>query len=411
MNLALRTGTLLCALGVTLGSQSPPSSAPSGSLRVYLVTVGEGAFLWEKFGHNALWFVDSAAGVDVAYTWGTFDFKQPGFVARFLTGDTKYWVEGYPGRLLLDFFITRSDRSVDVQRLNLTPAQARKALDYALWNARDENKYYRYDYFRDNCSTRLRDVIDLATDGALKRATSTTIGARTYRAEAVRLMDDMKLAQLGIAIALGPRADAPLSVWDEMFIPMRLRDALRDVRVAGAGAGETSLPLVADERVEYTTISNVERPDAPSRGLILLLIGLVIGADLLVLGWLGERLPRMEIAFRVEATVWAFATGLLGLVILLAWAATRHVFWAANANLFLLNPLALWLALLAPARRWARPAAVASSIVALLGAVALVLAGLSMGQDNLAIIGLVLPGNFAVAFGLWRRASRAAREM
>lgn len=370
------------------------------------MTVGEGAYIWEKFGHNALWFHDPAAQVDVAYNWGTFDFRQPGFVARFLTGDTKYWVEGYPGQLLIDFF-KRSDRTVDVQRLHLTPAQARKALDFARWNARDENKHYRYDYFRDNCSTRVRDVIDLATDGAVKRSTSTAIVARTYRSEAVRLMDDMKFAQLGIGIALGRPADRPLSVWDEMFIPMRMRDALRDVRVPGDDGA--LVPIVSGERVAYTSTTNVERAEAPSLWLPYLIIGLLIAADLLVLGWLGERRRGADIAFRVEATLWAFPTGLLGLIVLLAWTATRHVFWAANENLLLLNPLALWLALLAPARRWARPAAIASVLVAMLAALALVLTGVpGFAQDNLAIIGLVLPAQFAIAFGLWRRAAEGS---
>lgn len=385
---------------------NPPDSPPSATLEVYHVSMGEGEYYWEKFGHNALWFRDPARGLDVAFNWGTFDFNEPGFLAKVLTAEQRYWVDTVHGPLLLEFY-QRSDRQVVVQRLRLTPEQAARALQYALWNAQDANKYYRYDYFRDNCSTRVRDVIDLAIGGALRRATEAQQTALTYRAESLRLVDDMPLTQFGINAALGPPADVPLSVWEAMFVPSRVRAALASVTVPGPEGG--AVPLVAEERVLYQSRSHAERTSAPDLRLPYLVAGLVLGALLLVPAWLGVRSRGWDIVFRSETALWALVTGALGVVILLAWMMTRHVYWYGNQNLLLCNPLALFLAVLAPLAgraRWRRPAAILAIVIAMLAAVALLLKGVpALRQDNLAMIFLILPAQFAIAFGLWRRAA------
>jgi hypothetical protein len=386
----------------------PAATPPSPTLQVFLVTMGEGQYYWEKFGHNALWFHDPAQGVDLAYNWGTFDFEEPGFLGRVLSGNMRYWVDAVPSRLLFDYY-RYYDRSIVLQRLNLTPVQAAQALAYSRWNALEDNKYYSYDYFRDNCSTRVRDVIDRALGGDLRRATDTMRTAHTYRGESVRLVDDMKLTQLGINAALGQPSDQPLSVWEDMFVPARMQQALSDLSVAGPGSAPVR--VVAEERVLYESRSHAARSDAPSLAPSYLVAGAAIALTILAGALFAERRRLWDIVFRVEATAWAALTGLLGLLILLAWLTTQHVFWYRNENLLLLNPLALFLAVLIPLsgrRRWLRPAAICAVLVAMLAAIALILKGVpGFSQDNLAMICLVLPVHFAVAFSLWRRAKPA----
>ena len=138
-------------------------------------------------------------------------------------------------------------RPITLQRLNLTPAQKLALRDFLRWNEQEENRYYRYDYFRDNCSTRLRDALDRALGGALRAATDTIRTPLTYRRESVRLTDGDRPVQTGIDIALGRPADVPLTRWESFFIPMRLRDAIRDVTLP-IGPGGAPVPLVAEER-------------------------------------------------------------------------------------------------------------------------------------------------------------------
>jgi len=403
---------LLPVLASAQQTNRPPAEAPRElprNLQVFLVTLGEGEYYWEKFGHNALWFYDPTRGVDVAYNWGTFDFADPDFLKRVLTADTRYWVEAVPGPVFIDFY-QRSDRSITVQRLNFTQEQADSAFAFAQWNALDANKYYQYDYFRDNCSTRVRDVIDRALGGSLRLATARRLTEKTYRRESLRLVDDMKLTQFGINSALGPPADAPLSEWEAMFVPSTMQEALREVRVRGANGAQT--PLVADERVLYESQKHRERDTVPGLALGYLLVGLLLAAELFVVARVGEGSRGAETVFRVEATLWFLIVGILGLVILLAWMLTQHVFWYQNQNLLLLNPLALFLAVLVPLSLWrprrARATAIAGIVVAMLAAVALLLKGVPMfRQDNLSMIFLLLPPHFAIAHALWRRARLA----
>ena len=401
---------LLWALSSRLSAQRTPQPRAEGrepSLRVYLITIGQGAAYWEKYGHNMLRFVDQSAKLDLAYNWGTFDFTQPGYLRRLLIGDPQYWVDTIPTAVVFQFY-RHFDRTITQQQLNLSPAQARAALDRARWNMRPEHRFYRYDYFLDNCSTRVRDLIDLAFGGAIKSASQDTVD-QTYRGETLRLLDDMRLTQLGVDIALGRPAGRKLTRWEDMFIPMRMRDALRDMRVRDSTGA--MVPVVAHEQVVYESRNHHERTTPPNRWLAYLAIGLLLAVELLIVGFVAERTAKKgpELAFRFEVALWALVTGLLGAVVLGAWLGTQHLFWYRNENLLLANPLSLFLVVLAPLSYWkprlARAAGIVAGIVALAAAVALVLKGLPSSQRNLELIALLLPPHFAVAFHLWRRAT------
>ncbi len=371
---------VLTACGSRLAAQPPAASRQPASLQVYHVVIGQGAHYWEKYGHNMLWFFDPAAGIDVAYNWGTFDFDSPDFLERQLVGDPLYSVDTVSGQWVIQAY-ARTDRTVTLQRLNFTPVQAERALTFARRNMLPQHRFYRYDYYRDNCATRVRDVIDFAVGGALRRATATTRVKVTYRGETLRLLDDMPLTQFGTHVALGAPADRLLSVWETMFIPMRMRDALRLVRIPGADGG--NVPLVAQERVVYESPRHRDRAAVPALWIPYLAIGILLGIEFLVVGTLGRRARFADVVFRVETAVFSLLTGLFGLVLLLAWTLTRHVFWFRNENLLLLNPLSLFLAALA--------------VVAAAGKF------IGFPQHNVALVCLFLPPHLAIAWSLWRR--------
>ena len=153
---------------------------PGSSLTVYLLTFGWGDVVWERFGHNAIWIKDAAHGTNMTYNWGMFDFNQPRFVWRFVTGDTRYWMEPIDYNSMVAYY-KQHNRSILAQELNLTPAQRLKLQQFVQWNALPENKFYRYDYYRDNCSTRLRDAIDHALSGQLQTSTVSRMTTGTYR--------------------------------------------------------------------------------------------------------------------------------------------------------------------------------------------------------------------------------------
>lgn len=392
----------LWALGVV--SQGRKLEAQTPQLQVYHVVIGQGAHYWEKYGHNMLWFHDPAAGIDHAYNWGSFDFTSPDFLQRQIIGDPQYWVDVFPGQDIIRAY-ARSDRTVTLQLLNFTPQQARRALEFAQRNALPQNKYYRYDYFRDNCATRVRDVIDHALGGALKRSTASTRVKVTYRGETLRLLDDMPVTQFATHVALGQPADRLLTVWETMFIPMRMRDALRLVRLPGEGGRD--VPLVAQERVVYESPRHADRSSVPALWIPYLVIGLLLGAEFLAVGTIGRRARAVDVVFRVETALFSFVAGAFGVIVLLGWLITEHVFWFRNENLLLLNPLSLFVALLAVLSIWkprfARPAAIAAMIVAGMAVAGLALKAVpGFTQNNVALIALFLPAHAAIAYAFWR---------
>src|SRR5262245_527274 len=133
-------------------------------LRVSVVTFGPGDEPYEKFGHVTLVISASAGGI--AYNWGAFEFSE-GFIERFIQGKLIYWMGSDSADDVLRFYIHRLDRTVWEQELNLTAAQKLALWEFCRNNELPANCKYKYDYFIDNCSTRVRDAIDGVLDGQI----------------------------------------------------------------------------------------------------------------------------------------------------------------------------------------------------------------------------------------------------
>jgi hypothetical protein len=304
----------------------------------------------------------------------------------------------------------RDDRSVWIQELNLEPEQRAALRDFLEWNALDENKYYGYDYYRDNCSTRVRDALDRVLGGAIRRATDSIATGTTYRSHTRRLLAPSPLAYTGTQLALGSPTDGELSLWQAMFVPMEMQRALRDIQVAAPGGG--TRPLVTAERTLHVSGTFTERADPPATWwMYYLLIGVLVGGAF-VAGARSER-PWARRAFAGLAAVWCTVIGVLGLIMTGLWALTAHQATYRNENLLQANLLVLPLAFLVPrlaaGSRWAvRPAVVLASVVAalsLLGAVLQVLPGLD--QVNAEPIAMLLPANAGLCIAVLLLARRA----
>jgi hypothetical protein len=224
----------------TLATDQP--SAP----QVALLTVGPGRLYWERFGHNAIIVDDPSAGTRIAYNYGVFDFQERHFLLNFALGHMNYSLDAEPLEEELAPYVAEG-RSVTVQMLNLTRAQARQLAAFLAWNAQPQNADYRYDYFVNNCSTKVRDALNRVLGGALERQLARRPAPHTYRFDAVRLISPDFWFALGMDLGLGPNADGALSLWQESFVPAVLSRALPGVTVRDTN-GDT-VPLVRDEKV------------------------------------------------------------------------------------------------------------------------------------------------------------------
>jgi hypothetical protein len=367
------------------------------ALKVALVTFGPGPLYWQRFGHNAIIIDDPAAGTRMAYNYGVFDFEDKHFLLNFALGHAHYSLDAEP----LDADLARyvaEDRSVTVQMLNLTPAQAQQLATFLIWNAQPQNAVYRYDYFANNCSTKVRDALNRALGGALEHQLAPRSAPHTYRFDAVRLISPDFWLALGMDTGLGPKADRPLSLWQESFVPMVLSRALDTVAVHDAN-GQT-VPLVSDEQL----IEPGRLPPAPSAPRDLRLPFLAIGMGLAaLLLWLAHGKSRLRRAsFALLAVAWWLICGLTGLVLAGLWGLTDH--WAAwdNQNLLLLNPACLVL----PAVWWRAPriACYLAILIAAAALISLIVRTLpDLYQGYLAFIALTVPVHLILAVLAWRQ--------
>ena len=397
----------------TAPSQVDPLHQAGRNVTISLLTMGNGTQVWELFGHNAIWIHDLVTNRDTVFNWGVFDFRQPHFIQRFLKGTMLYSMGGDSmDNILLEYH--HWNRSVVAQELDLTAEQKDSIVATIQRNALPENVQYRYDYFRDNCSTRVRDILDHAMGGLLRKQ-STGLTGTTYRWHALRLMQVQPAIMLGVDLGLGRPADFDLSKWQEMFLPRQLHDFVAGIVLEdGDGARH---PLVRRETVLFQATNRGVEPDAPPRyGIWALLGGIAVAALFL---WLGVAATSRQDWTRVAASVviglWSLAVGLLGTILMLLWTVTDHVFAHRNENLLIFNPLWLAFVVLVPifllSGRAAATTRTIAQALAALGLIALAahFVGLS-SQDNYPIIALGLPPTLALALVTARRPVAAAQR-
>ena len=375
------------------------TNAPGANLEVSLVTYGPGETYWERFGHDAIEVRDLTSGEAVNFNYGVFDFNEENFFLNFARGRMHYLMDAAPSDVDERFYI-ESGRSVTRQTLRMTAGQASALRDFLLWNLRPENAGYNYDYYADNCTTRVRDALDKALGGVIKAQLSPRPGGMTYRQQTDRLMSAQPWLMLVMDLGLGPYADQPLDAWQESFLPEVLQTQLREVRVDDGNGGRQ--PLVRDEQLTSPNRLDVPPAMAPDLRLPLAVAGLLFGA-LLVL-----TRRRWAIGYAIIGSLYLVAAAIVGLVLLALWTLTTHHSAWANANLLLFNPLAL---LLLPTLWRARRGFAASRfmdgviVLQLLAIVAAVLLHLLPGtvQQNQPWLLFALPCWLALAWSLRHR--------
>lgn len=332
----------LCALLTsTMVSNEVAAQAVPGngeSLRVALVTAAPGAIYWERFGHNAILIEDTVSGDSRMYNFGWFDFGQENFMLNFVRGRMLYMLAATdPARDIANY--RAEGRSVWLQELDLDAAQKFALAQRLAINSQPENAEYRYDYYVNNCSTKVRDALDDVLGGALKREALGRGRGESYRSLSLAYARPIPWLALGIHLGLGPNADRRINFWEEAFLPLRLRDLVRDLQVPATDG--TMHPLVSAERELFAGALNDQLPAQPFWFWRFLLLGLAT-ATLIGAGLYSQRSYLRRTAALTAATLSALI-GLIALGLAGLWLATDHEIAWRNANLWLFSPLSLLL--------------------------------------------------------------------
>ena len=382
-------------LNLAVAQDTPGEAVPEAigeRLEVSLVTVEPGPYYWQRYGHNALLLEDPISGFSGLYNYGVFDFDRPGFLLDFLRGRMRYRLLTLPADRDIQRYLD-DNRVVHIQRLNLDPAQTLRLARFLEWNRLPENAEYRYDYFFDNCSTRVRDALDLALEGQLERSLSQMPAGQTLRQHADRYSSPDWWVHGAVLVALGRPVDQPIDQWVESFIPMVLRDAVDRMQVE-TSAGTVTL---VGERDVIRPDRPVVAPSSPSVWAYWLVGGIGVAVAWL---WFGRRRGRW---FERVAGVWLFELGVVGVLLTLLWVATDHQGAHRNENILLFSPLML-VAGLAVLRRW-KPR-LQNGLLLAIGAstgLAVVLKLLPFSQSNLAVLCFAVPANLGLIWALLSR--------
>lgn len=397
--------------------RDPWAKSRPEDLSVQLVTFGPGDAIHQYFGHNAMVVLDRARGVEVMYNFGMFGFG-PDMLPKYLQGRLEFWAAVTPVEDTYARYVV-ANRSVRVLELNLEPERRMRLAHRLAYFVRPENAVYLYDHYRDNCSTKLRDLIDEALDGQLKQG-SAGPARFTYRGHTARYTEHDPFISLLLTLWMNDSMERPIRAYDQAFLPDELERLVAHARYRDASGRD--VPLVRTEH----TLFVAKRPAVPEAPSALwpgaLGIGLVLGGIALALGrWLASArmAQRGQIAPRALLgalhSLVGLALGVPGLVaglfVLTEWEVTHY-----NESLFFANPLSALGFFLGPAvafgsRRALRVMGYASFALAATTLLYLALKLLpAFDQRTELPLALYAPVNlgFAAAHALIRRATAAA---
>ncbi len=284
---------------------------------VRLVTIGPGDLYWEVYGHTAVWVTDERG--DRVYGFGYFDFNQDDFFINFVRGRMLYFMAATPPQAELGEY-RRSDRDIYIQTLNLEATQKQALIDRLMYLDHPERRQYRYNYFTNNCTSIVRDLLDEALQGRLKaQFAQRPAGHSWYDATMPAL--NQGWMNLGMAMGYGWPAHSQRSEWEQMAFPLQLMRHLADTTWA------------TEPRMEYQSTRPVDArySAVASHWPMVLLVAVLLAAVL----WPRSRAGAIWIWLHVQA--------LIGVLLLVLWLGTEHTVAGLNFNALLFFPGAVLL--------------------------------------------------------------------
>ncbi len=313
----------------------------------YLVTVGPGDPLYIWFGHTGLILENTETGRSVFYDFGNFSFESDHFYRNFAMGRLIYSSVGVSARAYMNY-IVGENRDVTVQTLNLPEEKIREMASYLSWKVQPGNNTYLYHHYLDNCSTRIRDLIDQAVDGQLKEATDIS-AVTSFRDSFRRYSSHSFWADWLLSFLQGRTIDRDITVWDTMFLPDEL---MKQAALLQIKTSDGIQPLVTKTESLAEAEGRRAVPDrAPSNGKQALITGIAAGILMLLLHT-GSLLKQKALQrfSRFFLKLLFFILGAAGCFLYFLAFVSNHLVAHENLNVFLFHPLYLVLIFLFPGR-------------------------------------------------------------
>lgn len=292
-------------------------------VRMSLLTCAPGDATYSMFGHSAVRVQDPVRGMDMVYNYGTFDFETPNFVWKFMRGKLLYQLDVQSFRHFMREY-TREDRMVYEEEIMLSEEDKAALEAFLADNYRPEKRYYLYDFFFDNCSSRIRDAMETVLGERLQYRFSGGYETMTYRQAIAPYTASRPWMAFGIDLLLGAPTDRRADERGQMFLPDFLSGRLGQAWVGGAPLLGPRIPIIEGK-------ARIHPGQQPKPGWVLW----VLTAAFLLVWWFSPKKRRW-----IEAGFWMLF-GLAGCLVAFMWWGTDHQATQENWNIFWLNPLQL----------------------------------------------------------------------
>ncbi len=306
---------LLLAHGLLCFSQRPTLSSLA---KVSILTVGTADELHSKFGHTAIRLQDPSINLDIVYNYGLFDFDDPSFYVKFTRGKLDYRL----GRQKFKDFLFNyqlENRWVKEQVLRLNEEQRTKLFAFLENNYRPENRYYKYDFLFDNCSTRIPAALQSVLGDDWKLDYDHLKAAYTFRELIHQNLEVNSWSNFGIDLALGSVIDRKATPWEHLFLPLYLFKQLPHSVIDGEALVTSHSRLLA------------ERPVEKSENFFLSPL-FWLSFCLLAVLYMTYRDTKRQARSRWLDFSLFLVSGLAGMLILFLWFATDHLATKMNFN-------------------------------------------------------------------------------
>lgn len=297
------------------------------NVKISLVTISKGDPLYTWFGHAGI-VIEEPNREDVMYDWGRFVFE-PEFYKNFAKGNLMYNCgRFYAANELKE--AANENRTIRRIELNLTNEQKKDIINFVNTNSSDLYNTYRYDMFTDNCATRIRDLINASTDGRFEAWAKKQSGY-TFREQISKVYAFSIPLNWAADFVLGPMGDKKATLWDEMFIPANLADAVSEFENIAKD----------DSYINDTRETDTRQKDAEVPQTYVHTVAIVGIALALLTAFFYAVMPRF---YKIEMFLVNFVFGLMGLLLLYLMTYSNHTFSFFNENILFINPLLLFCA-------------------------------------------------------------------
>lgn len=301
---------------------------------ISLLTCSPGNELYSAFGHSALRLVDPQNGLDVVFNYGTFSFNEPNFYVKFAQGKLPYMLSAGKYEWFYQGYV-EENRAIVEQVLNLDSAHFERLANLLRENYQPANRYYRYDFFYDNCSSRIRDIVQKTFDTQLQFDTTLKVDHPTFRMLIQPYLDHgFGWGDFGIDLGLGLPCDKKASASEYMFLPDELSLAFDKATIHSA-SGVEPLVLSSTKILANTPISSGFDITGPWPIALLLL---------LLAGLASYRQYKSNASAAWFDVPYFTLLGLVGVLVLLLWFATDHTATHGNLNFLWAMPAYLFVA-------------------------------------------------------------------